>query len=56
MTDLDNIDWQLFEKQKDYIEALTRPHPVGSRDGDLLEGILDLMDAVQDTHHPRNGD
>lgn len=56
MTDLDNIDWQLFEKQKDYIAALARLYPAGSPDWDLIEGILDLMDAVQDTHHPRNGD
>jgi len=40
-----NIDWEAFKEQREYLIALANS---GALDTDMLDGIINLMDAIQD--------
>lgn len=44
-----NIDWALFEKQKAFLVGLAMATTLlNKEDMELLDGVIHLMDAVQD--------
>ena len=51
---LRNIDWPLFAKQKQYLVDLANAAAErGDGEGvELLDGVINLMDAIQDAEKP----
>jgi hypothetical protein len=45
---LQNIDWELYLKQKEALFRVIREFKDGSKTAELLDGILNFMDAIQD--------
>lgn len=52
-TPLGNIDWELFQQQKQVlVEAINEALRTRDESADYLEGILTFMDTVQDAWEP----
>ena len=45
---LDHVDWDLLHRQKLVLLTLHAQHRDGSSEAEALEGIVDLLDALQD--------
>lgn len=46
------IDWKLFHQQKDLILKNANDRTVPEHERDLYDGILNLMDSIQDEQEP----
>ena len=49
---LHNIDWALFKTQKELLFKLVNEPKRPQAEVDLLEGVLNLLDAIQDEYEP----
>ena len=48
-----NIDWKLFAKQKECLVGLVSEGDLGlPEEVELIEGVIHLMDAIQDEFEP----
>lgn len=47
------IDWKLFHQQKDLILKNANDRTVPEHERDLYDGILNLMDSIQDEQEPQ---
>ncbi len=47
-----NIDWELFKKQKEFLVTLTDDYSFLPEDIEMLDGVINLMDAIQDEFEP----
>ena len=48
-----NIDWNLFKKQKECLVGLVSEGDLGlPEECELIEGVIHLMDAIQDEFEP----
>lgn len=47
-----NIDWKLFRIQKEYLLAMSFDTDRLTEECDVLEGVINLMDAIQDKFEP----
>jgi hypothetical protein len=53
MIDFTNkIDWDLFKRQKEYLVAMTDDKDRLTEEVTILDGVIALMDAVQDSFQP----
>lgn len=48
-----NIDWSLFKKQKEYLVAMSNDTDRSTSEIEVLDGVINLMDAVQDEWEPK---
>ena len=51
-----NIDWKLFHIQKDYLVCMAGDDSRMVEETDILDGVIHLMDAVQDRFEPAEVD
>lgn len=51
-----NIDWELFKIQKEGLVSLATDPSMWQEDIDLLDGVINLMDAIQDEFKPLGTD
>ena len=51
-----NIDWELFKIQKEYLVAMCDDDDRLTEEIDVLEGVVNLMDAIQDNFKPLDVD
>jgi len=47
-----NIDWELFRIQKEYLVAMADDENRLTEEIEVLDGVINLMDAIQDTFKP----
>ena len=47
---IENIDWELLSNQKLEILDLTMRLPRGDKSQNALEGVINLLDALEDKH------
>lgn len=47
-----NIDWELFRIQKEYLVAMANDEDRLTEEIDMLDGVINLMDTIQDTFKP----
>jgi hypothetical protein len=48
-----NIDWEMFKVQKQYLVSLADNPPAGQlANVELIDGIIHLMDYIQDEYAP----
>jgi hypothetical protein len=52
MSCLDKIDWALFKTQKNALVLLTENHKTTPEETLALEGVIHMMDAIQDEFMP----
>lgn len=50
----ENIDWELFKKQKQSLVNLSCLSNITKAEKEAIEGILNLMDALQDMYDIRD--
>ena len=51
-TSLHNIDWDLLKTQKELLFKLVNDPKRPQDEVDLLDGVLNLLDAIQDVYEP----
>lgn len=51
-----NIDWELFHLQKDYLAAMADDETRLTEEVAVLDGVIHLMDAIQDKFEPLDTD
>jgi hypothetical protein len=54
MNSVNNIDWVLFAKQKEYLLAMAGDDDRLTEEIAVLDGVINLMDALQDDFAPLN--
>lgn len=47
-----NIDWELFHLQKQYLVAMANDENRLTEEVAVLDGVINLMDAIQDEFEP----
>lgn len=47
-----NLDWELFKIQKEYLIAMSDDEDRLTEEIDILDGVVNLMDHIQDTFKP----
>ena len=52
MSCLDKIDWALFKAQKLALVLLTENHKITPEETLALDGVINMMDAIQDEFMP----
>ena len=55
MNCLNKIDWKLFKKQKMFLVKLAPSARLTLKQVALIDGILNMMDAMQDEFEPTKG-
>ena len=55
MNCLNKIDWKLFKKQKMFLVKLAPSAQLTLKQVALIDGILNMMDAMQDEFEPTKG-
>jgi Domain of unknown function (DUF5664) len=54
MSCLDKIDWKLFHKQKMLLASLASLTSFSLKQVKLLDGVINMMDNIQDEYEPKN--
>ena len=54
MNCLDKIDWALFKAQKAALVLLVVNHRTTQEEKLVLDGVINMMDAIQDEFMPKN--
>ena len=52
MSCLNKIDWALFKAQKNALVLLTENHKITPEETLALDGVINMMDAIQDEFMP----
>jgi hypothetical protein len=47
-----NIDWELFKKQKELLLTLADDYSFLPQDIEMIDGVINLLDAIQDEFEP----
>jgi hypothetical protein len=55
MSCLDKIDWKLFHKQKTLLASLASLTSFSLKQVELLDGVINMMDNIQDEYEPTTG-
>lgn len=53
---LDNIDWPLFKQQKSLLVAMSFNDDLPPGEVELLDGIINMLDDIQDEFGPEAKD
>jgi len=56
MNSIDKIDWELFKLQKEYLFKLMDNNHLTIEDVAVLDGIVNLMNSIQDDFEPEGED
>lgn len=52
MNSVNNIDWDLFKTQKLTLLYLRDSHHITQKQAEDLDGVINMMDAIQDDFEP----